>query len=442
MTKEELEAALKKALGRGNSKPKSINSDASSLVMANLKSIKMKDVPWKWDGRIASGATTIFAGEPGITKSLLTAEIAAIISTGGKWPCNEGTAPKGRVLVLSAEDSPEYTLKPRLVAAGADERMVEIVRAVDKKDGNGERLFDLQEDLSALEAKINEFGDVAVVIIDPFEAYLGDVDSHKSAALRRILTPIRMMAERTGVAVVGVWHLNKAVGQKVINRIMGSLASVADARIAFGVMADPEDETGIRRLILHIKNNLAPAPKGLAYIIGSQELPGLKTPVPVIGWETNHVDMKADDIAAASSERSDDPTMKEACAEFLQVLLIKGRMVVPEIEQQAIAAGILKEGTPISQCKPIRSARKELDIKVYQEARHWYWEMPKDSQMPSNASGALINERASDIKRASEPKEPLSSIGALGSIACLPKTPPGHPTDDDLSIPEFLTRRH
>ena len=58
---------------------------------------------------------------------------------GGQWPCNEGKAPLGSVIVLSAEDGAADTIVPRLHAAGADLGRVQIVSAVRERDGKGRR---------------------------------------------------------------------------------------------------------------------------------------------------------------------------------------------------------------------------------------------------------------------------------------------------------------
>ena len=47
--------------------------------------------------------------------------IIAAVTTGGEWPCGEGQAPLGNVIILSAEDGAADTIIPRLLAAGADE---------------------------------------------------------------------------------------------------------------------------------------------------------------------------------------------------------------------------------------------------------------------------------------------------------------------------------
>ena len=41
---------------------------------------------------------------PGTGKSQLTIAVVAPVTTGGEWPCGEGQAPLGNVIILSAED--------------------------------------------------------------------------------------------------------------------------------------------------------------------------------------------------------------------------------------------------------------------------------------------------------------------------------------------------
>src|SRR5262249_43444065 len=56
------------------------------------------------------------SGLPGIGKSQISVDVAARISKGGRWP-DSGNAPCGSVIILSAEDSADDTLRPRLEAA-------------------------------------------------------------------------------------------------------------------------------------------------------------------------------------------------------------------------------------------------------------------------------------------------------------------------------------
>ncbi len=91
-----------------------------ALLSRCAADIAPERIEWLWPGRLARGKHTCIAGEPGTGKSQLTIAIAAAVSTAGKWPCGEGSAPLGNVIILSAEDGAADTIIPRLLAAGAD----------------------------------------------------------------------------------------------------------------------------------------------------------------------------------------------------------------------------------------------------------------------------------------------------------------------------------
>ena len=234
-----------------------LEGDPGLLITRCASEIEPERVEWLWPGRIAKGKHTCIAGEPGTGKSQLATYVAAQISMGAAWPCDEGSAPQGSVLMLSAEDGEADTIVPRLHAAGADLGRVHIVSAV-RTDFRSSRGFSLQADIELLEQKIAELGDVALITIDPISSYLGKTDSHKNAEVRGVLEPLSAMAERTRVAVLSVTHFSKAGAAnttKALHRFIGSIAFVGAPRMAFAVIEDADDRD--RRLMLHAKNNLA-----------------------------------------------------------------------------------------------------------------------------------------------------------------------------------------
>jgi putative DNA primase/helicase len=134
--------------------------------------------------------------------------MAAQTTQGGEWPCEEGRAPQGNVVLLSAEDDPSDTIVPRLAAAGADLDR-EIVKMV--RGANGSRMFSLVTDVELLRQKVNEVGDVRMILIDPLSAYLGHgkVDSFRTTEVRAVLGPVCELAAELKVAIIGVMHFNK-----------------------------------------------------------------------------------------------------------------------------------------------------------------------------------------------------------------------------------------
>jgi putative DNA primase/helicase len=350
----------------------------SRLVTINASSVKPRNIDFIWAGRLARGKHTCFAGEGGLGKSQLLIDVTARITSGGIWPCSDERAPIGNVIILSAEDGIEDVLVPRLLAAGANMKRVDIVKAV-RHEGKGERKFNLQQDLEELEKKIAEIGDVALVWIDPVSSYMGKVDSHNNTALRSVLDPISEVAERTNSAFASVTHFNKGSadkGIKTVNRVMGGAAFTNAPRAAFAVVEDPDDKD--RRLVLHLKNNLAPKQPGLAFRLGAANVgndeQGKEIWATHILWEAELVETTADEaVTAAAPGGAERRSVREEASDFLFQLLSDGPISSNDIWAAAAANGIA--------ARTLRRAKADLGIK----ARHrpdlnggWEWTLPEE----------------------------------------------------------------
>ena len=146
--------------------------------------------------------------------------------------------------MLSAEDDPGDTIRPRLDAAGADCSRISLLAGVAWDDDQDAQVatFNLARDLRALDAAIESTPECRLVVIDPISAFCGSTDSHKNSDVRGLLAPLSELVQRRQVAVVGVNHLNKSTaGGPAIYRTMGSLAFVAAARAAWAVVKDKDD---------------------------------------------------------------------------------------------------------------------------------------------------------------------------------------------------------
>jgi hypothetical protein len=370
-------------------------SNGRSLVTCTLSDIAPEKIEWLWPGRIAVGKLTLIAGEPGLGKSQTTLFVAAAVTTGERWPDDSGAAPLGSVIILSAEDGLADTTRPRFDAAGGDASRVGVIRAVETTDAHGSvrGSFNLAADLVLLEAEIIKRGDVRLVIIDPVSSYMGKTDSHKNADVRSVLEPIGEMAERLRVAVLAITHLSKGDG-KAINRFIGSIAFVAAARAAFTVVADAEDDAGLRRLFLQVKNNIAPPAPGLAFRLEQREVaPGIIG--SSLAWDSTPVTMTADQALGGGGDDGGH-TAKDDAADFLCDVLAAGPLPAKDIERLAAEAGLLGNGKPIGQTKAFRLARKDLGIVPARtgglgSGGQWVWALPTP-KMPSNTYDALATE--------------------------------------------------
>ena len=94
--------------------PETSDQVASSptLITQCAADVTPEPVEWLWSRRVALGKLTLIAGEAGLGKSQLSIAMVASVTTGGEWPCREGRAPQGSVVILSAEDGAADTVVP------------------------------------------------------------------------------------------------------------------------------------------------------------------------------------------------------------------------------------------------------------------------------------------------------------------------------------------
>jgi putative DNA primase/helicase len=336
------------------------------LITHRASDVQPEKLVWVWPGRIPEGKLVLLGGPPGLGKSQLTAFMAATISNGGDWPCNEGSTAVGNVIFMSAEDGIEDTIVPRLMAAGANLDRVHIVASATKPDGTGRKTFSLKTDVDLLDVKANEIADVRLIIVDPISAYMGGSDGNGNVETREVLEPLAEMANRLHIAVVAVTHLNKGGGggnQTALNRFSGSIAFIAAARAAFAVLEDPENDE--RRFLLQAKNNLGPKCKGLVFRMEQRVVSEGIVSSNIIFFENEQVSQSIDEALTASEHRGGDGSQtsgKEDVAEFLIEILADGPIDVPEVERRARLAGLLGETKRIRENKAFRAARKQLGV--------------------------------------------------------------------------------
>lgn len=291
-------------------------------VLVRLADVQPEDVSYLWPGRIARRKLQLIVGDPGLGKSTITLDIAARVTRAGVWP-DGGHAPQGDVILLSAEDGLADTVRPRLDTLGADVGRIHALTAARMPNGD-ERSISLAGDVALLERAIVNTG-ATLVIIDPVSAYLGATDSYKDTEVRGVLAPLAALADRTGVAIVGVMHLGKGTQRPALYRALGSVAFVAAARIVLAVAPHPDDDT--KRVLAPVKANICAAAATLAYRLDAGGL----------AWDAEPV--AGVDVDALLSSPMDRQERREA-DEWLRQALADGPRLSREIEAAAEQAGI------------------------------------------------------------------------------------------------------
>jgi archaellum biogenesis ATPase FlaH len=323
-----------------------VYSEPNSLKVTTLADVESESIQWLWPGRIALGKLTIIVGDPGLGKSFVSIDIAARVSTGKSFPQNAGvTREPGDVILIADEDGLADTIRPRLDAHGAD---VSKVHAIETHD----RTFSFADDLGALEHLLKSKPNTKLIIIDPLNAYMGGkVDCFKDKDVRSTLTPVAKLAERHGVAIVGIMHSNKTRNVNAIHKVTGAVAYTGQARSVWMIMADVADPK--RRLFLFVKNNNYSDPGGLAFTIDDGR----------IQWSNTIEHLSADDVLKDRQPKSP----RDEAKEWIYDALSDGQRESTELLEQAKSEGIA-EAT-------LKRAKGEMNISSPRIDNKWYWKL-------------------------------------------------------------------
>lgn len=314
--------------------------------LVRVSEIQSKQLRWLWPGRIPLGKISLFAGDPGLGKSLVTLDIAARVTRGFDWPDGAINNQPGSVIILSAEDDVGDTIRPRLEAAGANLDKVYSLPDVFRIDAKGALVrahFSLETDLQALREGLLGLDEVRLVVIDPVSAYLGTTDSHVNGRVRTLIGPLAELAADLNVAILLVTHLNKSISS-AIYRATGSIAFVAASR-AVWLFAKHRDDT-TQCVMVPLKMNLSRKSNGLSYFPKETD-----REVPIVEWGSA-VDLSADEVL--EPEAIDQGSERREVMEWLTAQLSDGDVSQKEIEMRANASGISRS--------TLRRAKRALGV--------------------------------------------------------------------------------
>ena len=361
----ELEAMAEACAPEQRPKPEPI---VGSPVLACMADVKPEALRWLWPGRIPLGRLSLLVGRPGEGKSFATTDWAARVSTGRAWP--DGSACElGSVLLVSAEDDPGDTIRPRLDAHDAHPSRIHALRAVcGGRDAQGkpiEAAFTLA-DLDPLRQAIERIGDVRLIVVDPIGSYMGArVDAHRDNEVRAVLAPLGEIARQSGAAVLLVAHQRKGAATHADDLVLGSRAFTGIARSVLHLLRDPDDEQ--RRLLLPGKMNLSVPAPGLAFTIDGEPAR--------VQWEPDPVQTTAGEVLARGNGTGGQSAGTEA-EQWLRDVLSDGPMPTSEIKVLAKHDGM--------SWRTIERTKQRIGVKATREGfgsdGKWVWVLPIDRQ--------------------------------------------------------------
>jgi hypothetical protein len=343
---------------------------------------------WLWPQRLPLAALTLLIGDPGVSKSLLTADLAARLSVPRPWPddpaaerpdpaslpplphplTEEGIqrsfppirgfpareiAPTGVVFAAPEDRS---ALHGRLTAAGANLHRISTLDGVRAPFTQDALPFRLPIHADQLEEAIRAHTDPRLVVLDPIHALLDDGVFSSADLQAGLLGRLAAIAHRRHIAIVAVGHFSKSPARRVFYRIRGSLSLAAAARSILLLTCDPDCPD--RRILTQIKNAYGPPAPPLAFrIVAGPKLDWDDPARPDWRLATGVLDLSPESFSVLS----------EAC-DWLTAFLSAGPRPARDVRAAARAAGI--------PCVTLYRAKRLLNIPSRRDGTAWLW-LPK-----------------------------------------------------------------
>ncbi|WP_321076928.1 AAA family ATPase [Mobiluncus sp.] len=180
-----------------------------------MADIQMEQPRFFWDGFIPANTVGFIAGAGGCGKSTFVSWIVAKFTRGTLPGAYEGIP--GRVLMVSPEDSPAATTKPRLEVNGADcTRIQMLTTKVFAAGKEHERELTLPRDMPDITQAVTDFrtyypDEPLLVVLDPITAVMSG-DENKAPDVQAVVYPLNALAQDYGVTIIGIKHNRKGVG--------------------------------------------------------------------------------------------------------------------------------------------------------------------------------------------------------------------------------------
>lgn len=302
-------------------------------------------------GFIPCASLSIIAGVSGVGKSSFLAALAARLSKGSGLYGEPQHQRK--ILICSAEDSYEASIKRRLNDAEANQENIYAF------------LFDsyfmthFDEMLANLENCIVT-DKIDLVILDPITNFIGKVNTNRADEVRGSLIKLQEIALRTKCAIVGIAHLNKTEKlSSLTSKILGSSEFVNLPRAVCFLGRHPYNPNA--RVLLNLKNSFGDNGTQLSFLLKNGKI----------------CDVKAENFPPTLLFKAQSPCKQSKLTmamNWLSEILAKGPVSQQKIEK-------LCQLQAFSYSYVSQEAKHLLKIKSRRtpDGKSWEWYLPENS---------------------------------------------------------------
>lgn len=336
---------------------------------------------WLARQRLPRAAVSLLIGPEGIGKSLLWVWLVAFITTGKPSP--EFGIPArdpARVLLVVTEDDWSTEVLPRLLVAGADIDMVDVICT--EVDGSGSPLFPRDMQL------VYETGhDAALIVIDAWlDTVPAQIHVRDTQQAREALHPWKEAATSTGAAVLLVTHTNRISSGNTRDTYGATVGLRQKARMA---LYGTQDDDGNLVIGPDKANGVATVNASVFAISSTPFFPPAEDHDGTVGQlgyvRDSDRPIKAHVLGAFEAERGDDPQERVNAEVWLREYLTKEgpRAKSAEAKRDAIKAGISD--------KMLRRAREKLRVVYGYEGfpADSVWSLPEQISDLATEAGAI-----------------------------------------------------
>ena len=261
---------------------------------------------------------------------------------------------------------------------GANLERIHFVKSVGPKPGvkikdMKERPFNPATDMGALRDAIIELGDVALIIVDPIVSAVSG-DSHKNSETRQGLQPLVDLCQDVKAVLLGITHFTKGTsGREPIERVTGSLAFGAVARVIMVTAVQPVEEEGAlpKHVFAIAKCNIGPMSCGFEYELESVDLEGWPdVRCSEVKWGKTVEGTARELLNEAEETGKDDRKAVDRAADFLRETLVDSEMLCSDVKAAAEAQGVSWSAIE-------RAKEKKVSIKSRRDGKSgkWSWKL-------------------------------------------------------------------
>ena len=310
--------------------------------------VRAVPIEWLWYPYIPSGKITLLQGDPGDGKSTFMMNLIACFTNGGLTPSGQKISVPKRVIYQCSEDGVADTIKPRLETCGADCSRVAFI---------DEELTSLTLDDEKLRDAIIDFK-ASLVVIDPFQAYLGDdVEITNVRKIRKLMQRLNIWASSYNCAIVLIGHMTKKENSKDLYRGLGSIDLVASARSVLQLYRPDEDSP--TRYVKQIKSSLAPKGEDIVFSLDAKH-----------GFQWG--DIKENHSGNARDSRTDAAEIRLSSRDEVIAGILKEKLSCGVVSASEMLESLFEMGIGMKAAKRVK---KIIGIRSVRKQGKWFWVM-------------------------------------------------------------------